>query len=72
MSNEITQLENEAENAKNQFGAMLKTIRDERLYEDQYESFEAYCQLRWGFTREQAHQIIHTAESVAARKAVTR
>jgi len=39
-------------------GVALLKIRDERLYRDQYSSFEEYCQERWGFTRVRAHQLI--------------
>jgi hypothetical protein len=43
-------------------GQALLTIRDKRLYKDTYASFDAYCQERWGWTRQRAHQLIQGAE----------
>lgn len=42
----------------------LSEIRDEKLWEAQYVSFEAYCQERWGWTSRRARQIIQSAETV--------
>lgn len=46
-------------------GQSLMAIRDGRLYEDHYDSFEAYCQKKWGFTRQRAHQMIEAADVVS-------
>jgi hypothetical protein len=45
-------------------GNALLTIRDERLYRDGFATFEAYCQERWGFSRQRAHQLTSAAEVV--------
>jgi hypothetical protein len=46
-------------------GAALFEIRENRLYRVEFASFEAYCQERWGFSRQRAHQLIHGAETAA-------
>lgn len=43
-------------------GTALATIRDNRLYRAEHGTFEDYCQARWGFTRQRAHQITSAAE----------
>lgn len=43
-------------------GSALTEIRDGRLYRADYETFEAYCQGRWGFTSRRARQLIDAAE----------
>jgi hypothetical protein len=43
-------------------GQSLMAIRDERLYADHYETFEAYCQKRWQFGKSRAYQLIEAAE----------
>lgn len=45
-------------------GRALLQIRDCRLYRGSFESFESYCQERWEFSRQRAHQLI-TAASTA-------
>lgn len=47
-------------------GNALRRIRDERLYADDYGTFEDYCGKRWGFTDRRARQIMDSAEIVAA------
>lgn len=47
-------------------GNALRSIRDERLYADDYPTFEAYCEGRWGFTDRRARQIIDSASIAAA------
>lgn len=42
-------------------GNALMTIRDQRLYRLDYDDFDSYCQQRWGFTRQRAHQLIEGA-----------
>jgi hypothetical protein len=46
-------------------GRALIAIRDESLYEEKYETFEAYCKQRWGFTARRAYQFIESAETVS-------
>ena len=43
-------------------GEALMTIRDDRLYRQQHDTFEAYCRERWGFGRTYAHRVIEAAE----------
>lgn len=49
-------------------GSALLTIRDDRLYlpknGGQHDTFEDYCQDRWGFSRQRAHQMIEAASVV--------
>lgn len=42
-------------------GISLMAIRDERLYEAQYDTFESYCKVRWGFAKSRAYQLISSA-----------
>lgn len=44
-------------------GEALAEIREERLYLEQYSTFEEYCQERWHFTRVRAHQLISAAST---------
>lgn len=47
-------------------GLALARIHDQRLYrEGGYKTFEKYCQERWGFTRQRAHQLMRGAVLVA-------
>jgi hypothetical protein len=39
-------------------GKALQTIRDARLYRDNYSTFEAYCASRWDMSRRQADRLI--------------
>lgn len=39
-------------------GAALAIVRDQRLYREEYDSFEAYCQDRCGWSRDRADQLI--------------
>ena len=39
-------------------GRALAMIRDEKLYREEFFTFEEYCQARWGFTRQRASQLI--------------
>lgn len=36
----------------------LRTIRDKRLYREDYPTFEAYCQIELGKTRQRIHQVL--------------
>jgi hypothetical protein len=40
----------------------LKTIRDKRLYRQEYPTFDAYCRGRWGIDGAQAELYIAFAE----------
>lgn len=46
-------------------GNALMRIRDERLYVEDYATFEAYCRGRWGFSDRRARQMIDAAEITA-------
>jgi hypothetical protein len=46
-------------------GEALLRIRDERLYREDFETFEDYCRERWGFGRTRAHRLIEGAEVAA-------
>lgn len=43
-------------------GEALTLIREGRLYRAEHETFESYCQARWGFTARRAHQMMTAAE----------
>jgi hypothetical protein len=43
-------------------GDALKTIRNQRLYREQFSSFRAYCRARWGFEAARARQFIAAAD----------
>ncbi len=42
-------------------GLALAKVRDSRLYRADYETFEAYCDKRWGFTKTHAYRLIGSA-----------
>lgn len=42
----------------------LRQIQEFRLYRKDYDTFEAYCQIRWGWSRQRAAQIINSASVV--------
>jgi len=42
----------------------LIEIRDDRLYRGTHDTFENYCQERWGFSRQHASRLIQAAEAV--------
>jgi hypothetical protein len=46
-------------------GMALKEIRDQRLYRQQYETFEEYCIKRWDFSRPRAYQLCAASEVMA-------
>lgn len=52
-------------------GAALLEIRDSRLYQEQYGTFEEYCRERWGMVASRARQLIASAEVVENLKSVT-
>ena len=43
-------------------GLSMKAIRDEKLYEGTYKTFESYANERWGYSRPRAYQLIEAAE----------
>lgn len=43
----------------------LKTIKDNRLYRQEYKTFEEYCRQRWGFGRQHAYRLIAAEQTVA-------
>lgn len=45
-------------------GAALARIRERRLYRESHETFEAYCQERWGWSDRRARQLIEAHEVV--------
>lgn len=47
-------------------GNALMEIRDARLYRDTHETFEAYCQERWGWSASRSRQLIAAAKTVTA------
>jgi hypothetical protein len=46
-------------------GNALLTIRDRRLYQEQYTTFEAYCREQWGFAKSQAYRLMESAVVIA-------
>lgn len=51
-------------------GIALKAIRDERLYREQFKTFEEYCRKRWGLARPTAYQRIDAGESYQVLSAI--
>lgn len=47
-------------------GKALADIREQKLYRATFDSFEGYCQTRWGWGRQRALQLIEAAETVAS------
>lgn len=47
-------------------GARLRTIRDGKLYQGKFETFEAYCAARWPFSRQQAYRLMDGADVLAS------
>jgi hypothetical protein len=45
-------------------GTALLRIRDERLYREKSETFEAYCQAEWGFGKSHSYRLIEAAATV--------
>ena len=45
-------------------GNALLKIRDGKLYRQEHETFEAYCDSRWSMTRRRAYQIMESSEAV--------
>ena len=45
-------------------GIAFKTIRDEKLYRDNFKTFEDYCDSIWGFSRQSGYNYIHGADVI--------
>lgn len=43
--------------------AALRDVRDRRLYRETHDSFDGYCQERWGFSGEWANAVIERSPS---------
>lgn len=79
MTKELTQrlssLESIIEKGRKTFfdvGTALASIRDEKLYKHEFNTFEAYCQARWGWSRQYSYNLIsaaNTVESLPAKEA---
>jgi len=58
----LAELESELESENKahylRVAAILREIRDDRLYQDNHSTFESYCKERWGFSRVHAHRLI--------------
>lgn len=53
-------------------GTALMTIRETKSYRtDGYDTFEEYCQERWGWTHQRAYQLMQAAEVVHELKSAT-
>lgn len=46
-------------------GTALTEVRDDRLYREQYPTFEAYCADRWGISRPRAYELMSAAVVVS-------
>lgn len=65
--NQLSELEAVIERGMRTFievGGALYSIRDQRLYRAAFDTFEAYCQDRWGFSDSRARQLIGAAQTV--------
>ena len=64
-----TALEKIIERTRNSFfecGKALAQIRDDRLYRDTHNTFEKYCEEKWGWKRDYAYKLISASEIVAS------
>lgn len=52
-------------------GSALREIRESKLYRQQFDTFENYCDSRWGFQASRARQLIGSADVVDNLKSVT-
>ena len=57
----LSLLEREVEESFYRAGMALKEIRDTKLYRDTHNTFEAYCEDRFGFKRRYPYQLIDAA-----------
>lgn len=51
-------------NAFVEVGDALATVRDEKLYQEQYETFESYCREQWGLERRHAYRLMDAAQVI--------
>ena len=51
-------------------GLALKRIRDERLYRQRYDTFEAYVSERWELSRTRAYELCAASQVVADLSAI--
>lgn len=61
---DLHQLEDRITGAFYEVGQALAQIRDRKLYRANYDTFEAYCGDRWGFSRQRAAQLIDASAVV--------
>jgi hypothetical protein len=62
---DLSRLENVIDTGRETFvkvGEALREINHRRLYRLDYGTFEAYCQERWGFSRQYAYNLISASE----------
>lgn len=52
----------EAFSAYARAGLALRTIRDHKLYKQEFSRFDDYCRSTWGWSRVHAHRLIEAAE----------
>lgn len=45
-------------------GMALKQIHDDKLYRGESETFEQYCESRWGFTKRRAYQLMNHVDAL--------
>lgn len=64
--NRLEQLERDIESSIQSVGKALTEIHDTKAYKAEYDTFEAYCKTRWGFTDRYARDLID-AESVRVK-----
>lgn len=50
--------ERQMSTAAKSIASSLKEIHDQKLWQDAYVSFEAYCKTKWGISRQRAYQMI--------------
>lgn len=62
--NRLSAAESDIEHGGRLMVTALATIRDERLYRGEYDTFEAYCRARWGIGRNYVNKIIRRDEVV--------
>lgn len=51
-------------------GNALIAIRDDALFSDVADTFEDYCKIRWGFSRQRAYQLIDASKVVDAMSTI--
>jgi hypothetical protein len=58
----LQQCEASIQNGFEAAGKALKTIREQKLYRAEFDTFEAYCNARWGLVRQTINKMIGAAE----------